>query len=542
MGIAERAALIQANNGCALCTDWTGTHNKDNCDAKTKSGGSLSTCDVSVGGGTCGKKHHRLLHGSKVQYCNKIDSKNVTEISNSEDRLANDEVLLKMMWAEFKGDKVNMGLVFFDDGSTLGLVRKKFVEMLGIKGRECVQWVQPATKDWEEWRTVVYRVPLVDKLGQTHFIRAFEVESITSDIQRVSVDGVLHLFPSTTYDEITRPSGPVDLLIGLNHASLHPTGPVEISGDLLVMSSQFGSGKVLCGTHPDIRASKVTFSHLANKARSALTGAGGVINNIQMKVHRLSFPEIEELGTVQPRRCESCCACNKCSTRAQEMSRKEQFELQLIESNVRLDPEKGKLKVHYPLIQDPSVLQDNRLQVIRRAEVLERRLVKKDQLGFYNDQLRDFIDRGAITEVTEEEMTNWHGLVNYVDHHAVAKPGSTRPPLRIVVNTSLSNNNSGTSYNDCIAKGPNSLTPLMQVMTTWRTYENVVVWDLAKCYQQMETSEVERHMRRIVWRWGNSDGDWKTYAFNVVTYGDRPASCALECGKAIGVELGQAIH
>ena len=52
---------------------------------------------------------------------------------------------------------------------------------------------------------------------------------------------------------------------------------------------------------------------------------------------KFSFLRSEEMGTGQPRRCQTCSSCNKCSIRSVEMTRKEQEELALIESNITVD-------------------------------------------------------------------------------------------------------------------------------------------------------------------------------------------------------------
>ena len=84
------------------------------------------------------------------------------------------------------------------------------------------------------------------------------------------------------------------------------------------------------------------------------------------------------------------------------------------------------------------------------------------------------------------------------------KPGSTTTPLRIVSNSSLDNNGSGHSYNGCLAKGPNALTPLLlEVVTTFRSYKNMVVWDLHKVYNSMYTYDEEIHCHRFVWHFGD---------------------------------------
>ena len=67
-------------------------------------------------------------------------------------------------------------------------------------------------------------------------------------------------------------------------------------------------------------------------------------------------------------------------------------------------------------------------------------------------------------------MKSWEGPINYISHHDVPKLALISTKLRIVSNSSLSNNNSGVSYNDCLPKGPNSLVPLIEALATWRQY------------------------------------------------------------------------
>ena len=126
--------------------------------------------------------------------------------------------------------------------------------------------------------------------------------------------------------------------------------------------------------------------------------------------------------------------------------------------------------------------------------------------------------------MSKEELDNWKGLTNYVSHHAVLKPGSTTTPVRFVSNSSLDNNWSGVSYNDCLVKGPNALTPLREVLTTWRTYQHCIVWDISKAYNAIQSTEEHWHMRKLLWRWGKIDEPWDVYVIKMVHFGDRPAA------------------
>ena len=92
-------------------------------------------------------------------------------------------------------------------------------------------------------------------------------------------------------------------------------------------------------------------------------------------------------------------------------------------------------------------------------------------------------------EISKEEQKLWRGPVNYVSHHGVLKPSSRTTNVWIISNSSLSNNNSGVSYNNMLPKGPNSLVPLIEALVTWRVYPRVIMWDYSKCYNSVKTTE-----------------------------------------------------
>ena len=56
-----------------------------------------------------------------------------------------------------------------------------------------------------------------------------------------------------------------------------------------------------------------------------------------IKIEVFSFPECEELGVDQPRRCGGCTTCIRCSSTAVALTRREQEELTMIEENIELE-------------------------------------------------------------------------------------------------------------------------------------------------------------------------------------------------------------
>ena len=175
------------------------------------------------------------------------------------------------------------------------------------------------------------------------------------------------------------------------------------------------------------------------------------------------------------------------------------------------------------------------------AEQREKRLKSDNMLEDYNKCMEEFLDRPCMKRLTDQEMAEWDGTVNYISHHGVLKSTSNSTRLRIVSNSLLNNNGTGHSYSSILAKGPNSIQPLFSIMMMFRTYKELVVWDIHMAYNMMETTEKELRCRRLVWRWGREDEDWQTYGFTKVHFGDLPAAPLLELIKKAAVKKGRNI-
>ena len=563
MSVNERAQALADVSGCVKCTDWQ--HVSKDCDAvydKRK----WQACSVKddSSNSKCGKNHHNLLHGASHAYICKLKTGVGAQQADQVPEGVGDplvghcgqtlpdlegcEVLLLISKVPVLASpmKTISGLVFFDGGSTIGLIREEFAKKLGLIGKKVRKLIQVVGQAWSVWETVQYAVTLVDQNGEKHLMKAYSIESITSPMDRVLVDGVLHKFPDTRPLHVERPEGQVDLLVGLDRSSLHPKA-IQSVGDLTLYESIFGSGWVLGGSDPALKTSAVVFNSKANKLRHAVLAEEcdmkktNLVNFLKVQEKFVStFLEAEQMGTVQPRRCNNCLGCGYCSNQAMEHSRKEQAELRLIEKSVKINEELKRVEVSYPAVKDFSLLGDNREQALGRARALEKRLVKTGRKAAYDEQLQDFITREAIEKLSDEDMSTYDGPVNYVDHHGVLSESNTTP-YRLVVNSSLDNNGLGISLNDCLPKGPKSIRPLIECITTFRSYPHVVVFDLSKAYQSMYTGLQEKHLRRIVWRF-NPEDPWETYGFLRVTYGDRIAACALEVAKKLIFELGKDVH
>jgi hypothetical protein len=78
-----------------------------------------------------------------------------------------------------------------------------------------------------------------------------------------------------------------------------------------------------------------------------------------------------------------------------------------------------------------------------------------------------------------------------------------------------------------LAKGPMVLNDIWARLFRFRAYTKGLVGDLSKAYYSMKTGELEKHVQRIVWRWGRKDKDWRVFNFVTVSLGDRLAATLL---------------
>ena len=172
----------------------------------------------------------------------------------------------------------------------------------------------------------------------------YGIDKITSDIERINMDGVTHLFNNVAQDELQRPTGPVDVLIGYEYAAYHPVREQCVE-HLLLLKNRFG--RCVGGTHPLIENSNTRHGlHYATM-------------NHSFKVKIDDFYNIENLGVECNPRCGSC-KCGKCAIGSKDYTIKEERELALIEKNLSYDKQTNRWIAEYPWIKDPMDLPDNR--------------------------------------------------------------------------------------------------------------------------------------------------------------------------------------
>jgi hypothetical protein len=222
MGIDERMNVAKANHVCFSCLKKAGReHKQANCKRKRQ-------CTKLDNGTQCTSFHHPLLHRSNALI-------SVASLSD------NQESILPVVPANIFGQNSvqKRGNVLFDSGAQISLIRQDTADCLGLKGKGISVTITKVGGQEEELKTKVYRVPVsaIDN-PRKHSVKAIGIPHISEEIVSVNTAGITEQF-GLTNEKIRRGKGPVDLLIGIDHAHLH-TGQTKQVDHLVARKSPLG--------------------------------------------------------------------------------------------------------------------------------------------------------------------------------------------------------------------------------------------------------------------------------------------------------------
>lgn len=509
LSISDKMESIRLNGICFNCLK--GLHLARKCFKRSR-------CHATdVNNEPCGKLHHTMLHEGFI-----------TGSSN---------VSLKRNGVLFMVNKIKCGNhelnTLFDSGADMTMIRNEMANTLGLKGKNVRLSVTKLGDQTVTYNSKEYELILTDKDGNDVNIIAYGIDEITSQIDKVDLSKVRHIFRSVDICALDRPYGKVDLLIGSDYCSLIPTVKEKVAQNLQLMESAFGM--CVYGSHSDITTSP-GFSSLSNR----INHVSGVIHdneiyvehNTDLKSQINEFFTVEYLGTDCSPRCGSC-RCGKCGIGNGNYSIKEKKELALIERGLLYDTDKKEWSAKFPWVKDPRLLPNNVSAAVARLNGTEKRLMKlgAEYSKAYNDQILDMLERNVARKLSDEEVRNYTGPVTYIQHHEVLKPGSVSTPLRIVFDSSAKY--MGQSLNSFWAKGPNILNSMIGILLRFREKNVGFTGDISKMYNCIKLPELEQHVHRFVWRNLQTHRKPDHYVLTHMGFGDKPsgiiAMLALKC-------------
>ncbi|CAC5363778.1 unnamed protein product [Mytilus coruscus] len=487
-----KVELVRTNGGCFSCLKIG--HLSRHCHIR-------KPCDIQNElHQTCGKIHHKNLHTAHIDG---ISFHNSTQVVN-DDKNKNG-VLLMISSVQCKDKSLT---TLWDPRANMSLITHKTAKRLGLSGQDITLSVTKVGNVTEHVQSKEYVIPLTD---------------LRAEVARVDMSRVDQLFKGINKNDIQRPTGQVDILIGTDCCILMPNKEEQI-GNLQLMRNQFGY--CIRGSHPLLEVPK-----LSNHGIVRIYWASGKIiplndihvldrDSIKDKLDLLF--DIEGPGKQTTLKCGSC-KCGKCAIGQSQHSIREERELNIIKSGMIHDEESQQWLVNYPWIKNPNNLPNNVNSAVSRLGSTDKRLLRNslEYASAYDEQIMDMVKHGIAKKLTKEEMEIHSGPVHYIPHHEVLKPESKSTPLRIVFNSSSSY--MGHTLNDYWAKGSNVINDLLAVLIRFRQESIALAGDISKTYNAIRLSPLDQHTHRFVWRNLETHRDPDHYAFLTVTFGDRPS-------------------
>ena len=522
MSAKDRSDCIENSKWCPV--HMVGSHAYPDCNMKNDS---KYICGING----CTKHHHNSLHGASTPFIASVHSTHIAD-----DAVANPaSVLLSMQTISTTEGPMDC---LFDNCATCSLITEPAAKRLNLVG-EPIKLELNTVTDTKIIDSVLYKVPLKDNNNEEHSVKVWQVDHISDGLQKVDVSPVKHLFSSHVqeqWDSIeSRPSGPIDILLGADCMGLHPVD-LEIKDNMRVLSSSLDPGLILVGSHPSIKSVGLKISE---EASSIMYCSRASINKISVRPV-YNYLECDDMGVEPPRRCGKCRKCKDCAFMGRGLSQLAQYESQVMESKIVYDSVAKVFRVTYPFTEDPKILPVNLTQVTKIALREENRLIRTGLLDSFNRELDKMLQHGALEEIFEHDLERWAGPKHYVSLQHVVNEDSATTPLRIVTNSSLSDRK-GVSLNSILMKGHESLSDQWDVLSRWRTYETALCSDVTKAYYSIKTGELEKYVRMVVWRYGDQTKPWRTWGFCTVSFGDKPAASFLEIAIRRTAETNQEI-
>ena len=448
---------------------------------------------------SCSRFHHGILHDAHEKGFG-LQRNNVMVATNCHKKEGSQCCLLQMMTIPTISDPLN---VLWDSGATVSLITFQKAEALGLKGMPLTMTIGKVGGETQKVKSAAFIVPMLNQSNEVVDVRAYGIEAISSELCTIDIQPALYLFKCVKSSDVHRPSGQVDLLIGMGYAGFHPVTEKSI-GHLLLMKNQFG--QCLGGTHPllEERTKKLIQTVTVHHVQSTRID---------------DFFQTENLGVNCFPKCGGC-KCGKCQIGGKDCTIQEERERVLIDKGLKFND--GQWTASYPWIKDPNLLPDNFAVALAKMESTERRLSKhKEHAELYNRQVEDMLNRSVAKKLSSNDLDSYQGPVHYMSHHDVLNPESESTPCRIVFNTSA--NFKGHVLNDYWAKGPDLLNNLLGILLRFRENLVVLIGDIRKMYHSVKLSELDQHTHRFLWRFMDKSRPPDILAMTSVSFGDKPA-------------------
>ena len=221
--VQERLNTLKERGACWSCLRRG--HRIQDCTSK-------KPCGVN----DCKRFHHKTLHEEEQDKGSPTD---IASASGSASVCNNNEIETCLLQIQRIPTKNGFANVLWDTGASLCFITNAKARAENLKGIKTKLSIIKVGGESENVDTFKYKLPLIDKQGKTVVFDVYGIDKITSPIPAVNIKGISKLFKDVSEEELTRPTGEVDALIGYEYADFHPLKCYYDQKITFVFSSDF---------------------------------------------------------------------------------------------------------------------------------------------------------------------------------------------------------------------------------------------------------------------------------------------------------------
>ncbi|XP_072041348.1 uncharacterized protein [Amphiura filiformis] len=156
----------------------------------------------------------------------------------------------------------------------------------------------------------------------------------------------------------------------------------------------------------------------------------------------------------------------------------------------------GHYEIALPLRDRNKAMVDNRVQALKRAEHLKRKLDKNPQFKEdYKNFMEDVINSDYAERVPSEQLEVEDGKKWYVPHHGVYHPAKQK--LRVVYDCAVTYK--GCCLNDELIQGPDLTNTLLGVLLRFRQEPIALMADIQGMFSQVRVPRADMDYLRFLW-------------------------------------------
>ena len=407
---------------------------------------------------------------------------------------------------------INSLMVMWDNCSQNTFIAQQAARKLKLSGVP-ISYILVCTDGSKKSLTgTLYDVEIVDISGNIHQIQAVGIDNLSSYYSGFKVTnikqkvGKIAACRNLTDDKVNRDGGRVDLLVGSDLASLHPSKIASV-GELVILRSKFGSGYTLMGHSKK----HIKFNNNCSGVRANVSGVENVVKLPEVSCNAVSTKDVqflecistESVGVNVQLKCKSCKVvtdtCKECQVINKNTSYLEYLQDLQIDELIEKNPDGPGYIASYPYNNELNLLLSNEEISRKRAESVEQNLRKNPaDMKQINDVFKEGFENGTFKWLMEDEIKSWKGQAHYIPMNVVYKD-SESTPARIIFDSSQPDYN-GRSLNSCMGKGSNPINHFGSVILQFRAAEQLACGDIRKMFNQIQVREKDMHLRRFFFR------------------------------------------